>query len=68
MNSKQFYDAVVRLRHYQKEYFKTHTREALKQSISSENLIDQEIERVNTILKQKENASKYAPSKQTQSK
>lgn len=50
MNARQFFDRVAQLRHFQKEYFKTRSREALRQSIALEKEIDTEIERVKTIM------------------
>ncbi len=50
MNARQFFDRVAQLRHFQKEYFKTRSREALGQSIALEKEIDTEIERVKTIM------------------
>ncbi len=50
MNARQFFDRVAQLRHFQKEYFKTRSREALQQSIALEKEIDAEIERVKTIM------------------
>ncbi len=50
MNARQFFDRVALLRHFQKEYFKTRGKEALKQSIALEKEIDAEIERVTAII------------------
>lgn len=50
MNARQFFGRVAQLRHFQKEYFKTRSREALRQSIALEKEIDTEIERVKTIM------------------
>lgn len=50
MNARQFFDRVAQLRHFQKEYFKTRSREALQQSIALEKEIDAEIERAKTIM------------------
>lgn len=50
MNARQSFDRVAQLRHFQKEYFKTRSREALQQSIALEKEIDAEIERVKTIM------------------
>ncbi len=46
MNSRQFFDRVVMLRKFQKEYFATRSKDALHQSIALEKEIDAEIERV----------------------
>lgn len=53
MNSKQFFDAVVKLRNLQKEYYKTRSSMALSASKKQEKLIDDEIDRVNTVLANK---------------
>lgn len=53
MDSKQFFDAVVKLRELQKDYFKTRSSMALRASKKQEKLIDDEIVRVNTILSKK---------------
>ena len=54
MNARQFFDRVVQLRRFQKEYFATRSRESLLSSISLEKEIDAEIERVNALLDQKQ--------------
>lgn len=48
MNSKEFFDKVVLMRRYQKEYFRTRSS-ALRQSKALEKEIDDEIERVQRI-------------------
>ena len=53
MNSKQFFEAVVKLRELQKDYFKTRSSMALSASKRQEKLIDDEIIRVNGILSDK---------------
>lgn len=53
MNSKQFFDAVVKMRHLQKEYFKTRSSITLQASKKQEKLIDDEISRVNSVLSNK---------------
>ncbi len=53
MNARQFFDRVVQLRKFQKEYFATRSRESLHQSITLEKEIDAEIDRVQTLLKDK---------------
>lgn len=50
MNARQFFDRVVMLRKFQKEYFATRSKESLHQSIALEKEIDAEIERVQNIL------------------
>lgn len=54
MNSRQFFDRVAQLRHFQKEYFSTRSRDALQKSIALEKEIDAEIERVHQILSSKQ--------------
>lgn len=53
MDSKQFFNAVVKLRELQKDYFKTRSSMALRAFKKQEKLIDDEIVRVNTILSKK---------------
>lgn len=53
MNSKEFFEAVVKLRQPQKDYFKTRLSMALQASKKQEALIDSEINRVNGILENK---------------
>lgn len=53
MNSKQFFELVEKMRNKQKEYFRTHDRSVLAESIKIEGEIDTEIKRVNDILKTK---------------
>ncbi len=55
MNARQFFDRVAQLRKFQKEYFATRSKESLHQSITLEKEIDTEIERVQTLLAQKQN-------------
>lgn len=50
MKPKEFFDKVSELREAQKEYFKTRSNAALNRSKALEKEIDDEIERVNTIL------------------
>ncbi len=59
MNARQFFDRVAQLRHFQKEYFKTRSREALQQSIALEKEIDAEIERVRTVLEAKQSPNLF---------
>lgn len=51
MNARQFFDRVVQLRRFQKEYFSTRSKDALRQSIALEKEIDAEIERVQSLVK-----------------
>lgn len=50
MTNRQFFDRVVQLRRFQKEYFATRDRDALKQAIALEKEVDDEIARVQKIL------------------
>jgi len=49
MNSKEFYEKVVKMRAAQKDYFKTRSTTYLKESKKLEKEIDAEIERVTKI-------------------
>lgn len=53
MNSKQFFEAVVKLRELQKRYFKSRLSMDLSASKRQEKIIDDEIVRVNGILSDK---------------
>ena len=53
MNSKQFFEAVVKMRQLQKEYFRTRLSITLQASKKQEKLIDDEISRVNSVLSNK---------------
>lgn len=53
MNSKQFFEAVVKMRQLQKEYFRTRSSITLQASKKQEKLIDDEISRVNSVLSNK---------------
>lgn len=50
MEAKQFFEEVVKLRKFQKEYFRTRSSTSLRVSKKQEQLIDNEIERVQSIL------------------
>lgn len=50
MNARQFFDRVRVMRKFQKEYFRTRSHTALRQSKALEREIDAEIERVNSII------------------
>lgn len=50
MNAKQFFEKVVLMRRFQKEYFKTRSPFVLEKSKAIEKEIDNEIERVQKIL------------------
>lgn len=58
MNSKQFFEAVVKLRELQKDYFKTRSSMSLTASKKQEKIIDDEIKRVNVILLNKDKQGK----------
>ena len=53
MNSKQFFEAVVKLRELQKRYFKSRLSMDLSASKRQEKIIDDEIARVDTVLSNK---------------
>lgn len=53
MKAVQFFKLVEELSKYQKEYFKTRSKEALQQSKALEKRVDDEILRVNEIMKKK---------------
>ena len=54
MTAREFFDKVTQMRQFQKEYFKTRSGIALQRSKSLEREIDAEIERVNNIVRSKE--------------
>lgn len=53
MNHKEFYDAVKKMREFQKIYFRQRTQQNLEASKAQEKLIDAEIERVEKLLKER---------------
>lgn len=53
MDARQFFNLVSEMRNKQKEYFKTHTQSALKESKALEKRVDDEIARVTQVLKEK---------------
>ena len=55
MDARQFFFFFSRLREAQKRYFKTRSSIDLQSSKQLEKEIDAEIERVNTIIQQKQN-------------
>lgn len=55
MKPKEFFDAVVRMRDKQKEYFKTKSSSALTESKRLEKVIDEEIARVQKIINDRQN-------------
>lgn len=54
MNAQDFFNLVAKMRHMQKEYFKTRDIAVLQNSKSLEKRVDEEIERVRLILKQRQ--------------
>lgn len=55
MSPKEFFDKVCRMRKAQKEYFRTRSGRALADSKRLEKEIDDEIERVNKVIEEKNN-------------
>ena len=53
MNSRYFFDTVCHMRKAQKNYFKTRDRDALNASKEIEKQVDEEINRVNSVLAKK---------------
>lgn len=55
MNPKEFYDTVVKMRHYQRVYFRSkgQDKEALRYAKNYEQIIDTEIKRVDLIQREK---------------
>lgn len=53
MTAREFFDAVVKMRQLQKEYFRTRSSLTLAASKKQEKHIDDEIARTNTILSKK---------------
>lgn len=51
MDHEAFYKLVVALRNKQKEYFKTRSQSALRESKALEKRVDDEIKRVEEVLK-----------------
>ena len=54
MNARQFFDKVCMMRKYQKAYERTHSQVSYNQSKSIEKEIDAEIERVQNIIRERE--------------
>lgn len=54
MDAKQFFRLVAQLRAKQKEYFQTRSQTALRESKQLEKVVDDEIERVNNILAERQ--------------
>lgn len=57
MDSRQFFDAVVEMRKYQKKYFRSGNRDrsALQYAKDYERKIDEEIKRVQLLLHEERN-------------
>lgn len=55
MTPKEFFDKVSRMRKAQKEYFRTRSGRALSDSKRLEKEIDDEIERVEKVMEEKNN-------------
>ena len=53
MDAKSFFNLVVALRNKHKEYFRTRSQSALRESKALEKRVDDEIKRVENILKAK---------------
>lgn len=53
MDAKSFFNLVAALRDKQKEYFRTRSQSALRESKALEKRVDDEISRVNQILNNK---------------
>lgn len=54
MNAKDFFALVSRMRDKQKEYFRTRSTSVLQESKRLEKQVDDEIKRVNEIIKDKQ--------------
>ncbi len=54
MTSRQFFDRVAQLRRFQKDFFATRSRESLQAAKALEREIDDEIDRVNKILAERQ--------------
>lgn len=55
MDAKQFFTLVARMREKQREYVRTKSSTALRESKELERIVDAEIERVNRIIYQQLN-------------
>lgn len=65
MKPREFYDMVCRMRKAQKEYFRTRSGQALSVSKRLEREIDDEIDRVNKLLAERQNPKMEFPIEQT---
>ena len=54
MNARQFFDKACMMRKYQKAYERTHSQLSYNQSKSIEKEIDTEIDRVQNIIRERE--------------
>ena len=50
MNAREFFDTVAKMRHAQKQYFKTRSTEWLIESKELEKKVDDEIRRVTSLF------------------
>lgn len=55
MTPKEFFDKVSRMRKAQKDYFRTRSGRALTDSKRLEKEVDDEIERVNKVIYERQN-------------
>jgi hypothetical protein len=53
MDSKEFFDLVAKMRRKQKDYFATRSKAVLQESKALEKQVDDEIKRVEDILKER---------------
>ena len=54
MTARDFFDLVARMRDKQKEYFRTRSGFVLKESKQLEKQVDEEIRRVNGIIRERQ--------------
>lgn len=54
MTARDFFDLVARMRDKQKEYFRTRSGSVLKESKQLEKQVDEEIRRVNEIIRERQ--------------
>lgn len=54
MNAEQFFRLTERMRVKQKEYFSTRSQAALRESKQLERQVDEEIQRVNKVLQERQ--------------
>ena len=64
MDAKSFFKLVAALRDKQKEYFRTRSQSALRESKALEKRVDDEIKRVEQILNDKREPSAFTTSSQ----